>query len=522
MRRRELTTFRDTLAGVNFSLILAYLLALTVSLFAAIIVVKTNGNVAAAMAFVVVIVIVFSTFYKVEWGFYIFFAMVLLFDQFLNPMPFGVPITARAGYFDNLKGNPFLPAFSAGVMNPLEVQIAMILLAWFLTISARRDRKIQGAPFWGFAVLLSVTLLASELYGLHEGGVFLTSLWELRALCYFLVLYFLVPQVIQTKKQIGVVVWIAIFMIAIKALQGDIRLIRMGLKFDGYTVLTNHEDPMFMADLFILLMGFSFFGAKEKQRKVIFWLMPVLLLGFYAGQRRAAYAGYFVALGIFVIMLSPKDKMRFFRAVLPILFVAAAYTGVFWNYHGRIAEPIQLVKSGFSKSAKGAGERFDSNLYREFERYDLAATVKAHPVIGIGFGNPFMTPVFLISLHIPFQLWIPHDQIFWLMVNMGAIGFFIFFLFFDSLVFEASRLGRVTKDPFLKAVVFMIGAMIVNQMVISYFDMQLTFYRDMVFLGTFCGLLPTIKMLNNSTRVKPAPDIFRTRKQAKESEALEA
>lgn len=493
-------TLRKAIEGFQPGLAIAYVAVFVISLVAAAIVVRTNGKVEVAFAFVLALLVVFATIYKVEWGFYLFFGMVLLFDQFLNVMPFGVPFTARVGYFDNLKQNPLIPYFSAGVMNPLEIQIAMILLAWFISVSSRHSRKVYGVPYWGFALLLVITILASEAHGLHEGGKFLTSLWEIRALIYFLILIFLVPQVIQTREQIETLVWIFIVMVAIKALQGDIRLARLGFKFDGYTVLTNHEDPMFMADLFILLMGFSMFGARVKQRKAIFWLLPVLIMGFYAGQRRATYAGYFIVIGIFVLMLTGKERMKFFRAALPVVMILAVYTAVFWNYHGRISEPIQLVKSGFSKSEKGAGERFDSNLYREFERYDLAVTVRHHPVVGTGFGKRYMTPGFLVNLAISLQDWIPHDQIYWLMVNMGAIGFFIFFLYTNSLLFEAAHLGRIVKDPFLRAMVFMIGTMVVNQVVVSYFDMQLTFYRDMVVLGTFCGLLPVIKSLNEEER----------------------
>ncbi len=183
-----------------------------------------------------------------------------------------------------------------------------------------------------------------------------------------------------------------------------------------------------------------------------------------------------------------------------MLIVVPAYTAVFWNYHGRIAEPIQLVKSGFSNTAKGAGERFDSNLYRDFERYDLAATVKHYPVFGTGFGQKYLRPLFLVNLDVALQDWVPHDQIFWLMVNMGSVGFFIFFLFMNSLMFEVGSLTKITSDPFLRAVLFLIGTIVVNQMVVSYFDMQLTYYRDMVVLGTFCGLLPAIRTLSKQVR----------------------
>lgn len=485
-----------TLDRFEFGTIALYSFVVAVSIATAIIVVKTNGNVGAALAFILALVVVMVSFYKVEWAFYLLFGMVLLFDQFLNPMPGGVPITAKFGYFMNLKQNPYLPPFSAGVMNPIEIQLALILAGWFFAISARKSRKIIGLPFWGFGLLLLLAIVAAEFHGLRGGGIFLRSLWEIRAMIYFLLLYYLVPQIIQTRKQVNVLLWIFIVIIGIKALQGGIRLAQLGFRFDGYTVLTNHEDPVFTADLFILFFGFLLFDAKTKHRTAIKWLLPILLLGFYAGQRRAAYAGFFVCLGIFIIMLKPGERKKFFRATLPVIIALTAYTAIFWNYHGRLAEPIQLVKSGFMKSAKGSDGRYDSNLYREYERYDLAATIKSAPILGIGWGKEYLQPIPLVNIGFSLQDWITHCEILWLFANMGAIGFFIFFLFMDSLVFQAAHLGRTLKDPYLRSFAFMIAAMVVNQVVVSYLDLQLTFYRDMIFLGTFSGLLPILKILD--------------------------
>ncbi len=523
MAAKGLNLFPRNSLSFQPGIAITYALIVLVAIVAGAILVLTNGNLAAALAFIAALTVVFATLYRVEWGFYLFFGMVLTFDQFLNPMPFGTPITAKFGYFMNLKQNPFLPPFAAGDMNPIEIQLALILLAWFIAISVRRYRKIQGIPFWGFALLLFLEIFAVEFHGLHGGGSFLKSLWEIRALIYFLLLYFLVPQIIQTREQVNVVLWIFVIIISIKALQGALRFAEMGFRFDGYTVLTNHEDPMFIADLFILGIGLSQFGAKVKLRRAILWLLPILLLGFYSGQRRAAYAGFFVGLGIFIVMLTGRERLKFLRSILPILLVVTAYTIIFWNYHGRLAAPIQLVKSGFFKSAQEAGARYDSNLYRAFERYDLAATVKSAPIIGIGWGKEYLTPIPLVNIGFSLQHWIPHDEILWLMVEMGAVGFFIFFLFMDSILFEAGRLGRKLKDPFLRSLAFMIAAMVVNQMVISYFDLQLTFYRDMIFMGTFCGLLPTIRALDKKQSASPNPARASTpSKQVVESEEVTA
>ena len=296
-----------------------------------------------------------------------------------------------------------------------------------------------------------------------------------------------------------------IIVVSFKAFQGAGRFAYLGFRFRGYDVLTNHEDPLFMGDLIIMLMGMIMFGAREKQRKVILWLLPLLLLGFYSGQRRAAYGGFAVAIVLFVVMLDTKKRIKLFKVALPLLILAGAYTAVFWNDTGRAGAVIQLIKSGFSDTRRGAGQRYYSNLGRQIERYDLATTVRAYPVDGVGFGKKYLQPINLNLGISPWSLrsYIPHNEILWLLVKMGAIGFFIFWLFIDALVFEAARLGRILKDPYLRSIAFMIATALGSQMVASYFDLQLTYYRNMILLGTLCGLLPTLKALDKEQSSTP-------------------
>lgn len=480
--------------------LIPYVVIVLVSIGAAWLLVATDGDIIPALALVLVVTILFTTFYRAEWGFYILFGMVMLFDQFLNTMPGGPPITYKVGYFLNLKQNPYLPPIGAAVMNPLEVQLFLILIAWFIAVSSRRANKLQGVPIWGLALLLFLAIGFSEIHGVGTGGKLLPSLWEIRALMYFLLIFFLVPQLIQTRKQLNIILWIFIFMVAVKASQGAWRFIELGFKFKHYTTLTNHEDPLFISDLLLFLLALTVFKVKVPQRKVLLWLLPVFFLGFYAGQRRAVYASFFIALVLFLVMLKSRERLRFMRMAAPVLIILALYCAVFWNRPGRLGAPIRLIASGFSNKKKVAGDRYWSDLYRDYERYDLAITVRRFPILGMGFGKEYLQPVDLALIGTNWSLrnWIPHDEILWVMTKMGSIGFFIFFLFIDSLVFETGKLAKSLNDPYLRAVTYMIAAAIVSQMVVSYFDLQLTFYRNMVLLGTLCGFLPTIKALDKS------------------------
>ncbi len=456
--------------------------------------VMTDGSIEAAAAVVVALAILVLTFYRADLAFLLFLGMVVLFDQFIV-VPFGDPWTDSVRYFDNLKQIPFLPPVSAGVMNPLEVQLALMVFAWFLTLSARKTMQLQPVPLWGFGVLLLGALGFSLVRGLGSGGDFLPALWEVRAPFYFLLLCFFVPQIIQTREQVTAVAWLLFAMVLFKDLQGAMRFAALGFRFNGNACLTNHEDPVFTVDLLMLLIGLGIFGARTRLRIVMLLCLPVLLLGFYAGQRRAAYAAFLVCILSLVPLLRQRERTSFLRVLAPALVLFVCYAAVFWNSDSGLGAPVQLLKSGFFQDKADDGSHYTSNLYRMLERYDLAVTARSAPLLGTGFGKKYLQPLPLVPIPFPLRDWIPHDEILWLIVNMGGIGFFIFWLFINGLLLETTTLGRRLKDPFLRAVCFMIAAAIVSQMVVSYFDLQLTYYRNMIVLGTLCGLLPALKSL---------------------------
>lgn len=476
------------------------LVTLAVSIIACILLLNTGGNIVAAAGFVTAISIFLMIFYRVDWGFYVFFFMVLFFDQF--NIPGFDPVTFKMDYFKNLKENSHIPYFSAGVINPVELQLVLMLLAWFVAISVRKRTRIQHIHEWGLAVIFLASLILSFANGMVTGGTFLPALWELRALFYFVFLFFLVPQIIQTKRQLEIIMWILIAGTTIKAFQGIVRFIALGFSNGGYETLTNHEDPVFTTLLIIFLICLTLLKSNKEQRNVLLMLLPILILGFYTGQRRAAYAGLFISLIAFALVLKREERLKLFNFVMVFFLMVAVYSAVFWNSESRLASPLKLIKSSINPEKDD--ERYLSNLYRDFERYNLAYTIKTtKPITGIGFGNKYKNFIPLPDIVFPLRDYIPHNEILWIFVKTGAVGFFILWFFFDSLIFRCSSLYIKLNDPYLKSICIVIVIAIINQLVVSYYDLQLTYYRNMIVLGTFCGLIPALININKGLTEKP-------------------
>lgn len=454
----------------------------------------TNGNIMTLAAVFAPAILVWLTFYHLEYSFMALLGCVLFFDQYL--VPGFKPFTYEADFFRNFKEISFLPSHPAGVINPVELYLLLLLGSWIMMLAARKKVKLQSIPVWPTFLFFVSCLLLGFFYGLMNGGDLVIAFWETRAFFYFSIIYLFVPQIIKTRKQIRILIWICIVVIFFKACQGLYRFGMMGFSTEVLQTFTNHEDPVFMSTLFIFLATMLLLKYQDRQRTVLLLLSLPLLLGFYVSLRRAAYAGLFISLIALFIILGKEERKRYLKLAIPGLILLLVYGAAFWNSESKLAKPVQMVKSGLVKPDKDKDPgNYYSNLYRDYENYNLARTVQRKPIIGVGLGNKYDKPIELAKISFPLRDYIPHNQIIWWLVKTGAIGFFAFWLFFSSFVFKGASIYSQLKDPYLKAVCAMVVIAVTNQLVVSYFDLQLTYYRNMIYLGTLMGLLPTIKRL---------------------------
>jgi hypothetical protein len=465
----------------------------------------TDSNILAGIAFLSVLTVLLITFYRVDWGFYLFIFMVFLFDQF------GVPgfssITSQVGYFLNLSTISYLPKMEEGAVTPMELHLVLLFSVWVLVVSLRKQIHLTRVPLKLPILLLFLAVVGAVVHGQATGGDLIISLWEVRGLFYLGFFFFFAPQIIQTKRQLETLFWFCIAGISIKAFQGAERYASLGFSFgywpNIYETLTNHEDPVFFITLFVLLIGLVLFGSHPKQRRALQWLLLPLIVGYIAAQRRATYASFIASLVAFIVLIPKEERQRFLRVSMMILFVFGLYVGAFWDSHSKAGVVAQQVRATFTGEGNIRGEKdYASSLYRDQENYNLAITVQSTPIIGIGFGKPFQLAVRLWSIDInKLGMYIPHNQILWIFVKMGVVGGFLFWLFFNSFVFRGAMVFSRLADPYLKAVCALCVVAVINQLVVSYVDMQLTWYRNMVYLGTLMGLVPALEKMDEASRV---------------------
>lgn len=458
-----------------------------------------DGNVALVSGILYLTVVLLLSIFRIDLSLYLFIFSVILFEQF--QVPYFNSITHNVLFFNNLKEIPYVPFFEAGMISPFEIHIIFITFGLLLHIAVRKDFILKPIAVWGAFLLFFIAFILAFLNGIRTGGDFMVALWEVRAMFYFCLMFLIVPQILDTKNQINIFVWVIIVGVTIKALQGVIRFIDLGFTTGGYAVLTNHEDPVFMVTLFIMLIGFLIYKSGEKQKLWLIVALGVFILGFYVAQRRATYASMMVSMTALLVILPGIKRVAFLKYFLPVLLFLVVYSTVFWNNNGLAGRPVQMVKSGFIEPDKETNfDDYSSNLYRNNESYNLAKTVVNHPIIGTGFGQKYDQPISLIYIRFPLREYIPHNQIYWVIVKMGAVGFFAFWFFLNCFVVKGTKLFIRLNDPYLKVITLVVVISVINQMVVSFFDLQLTYYRSMIYLGCLMGLLPVIHRIEEEQR----------------------
>ena len=465
-----------------------------------------DGNVALVTGILYLTFVLLLSLLRIDYSLYLFIFTVLLFEQFAIP---NFPtVTHDVSFFLNLKEISYVPFFEAGVISPFEIHLLFITLALFLHFAIRKDFALKPIPVWGSFLVFFVCLVLAFLNGMRADGDFLVALWEVRALFYLCLMYLIVPQILDSKKQLTQLIWVIIIGITIKALQGVVRFADLGFTTGGYAVLTNHEDPVFMVTLFVLLIGFLLYQTGQKQKLLLLIFLVILVSGFYVAQRRATYGSLIVSISAIVIILPMLKKIQFLKYLLPVLSILLIYGFLFWNDSGSAAgRPVQMVKSAFIEPDMETNfADYSSNLYRDNENYNLAQTVVNNTVLGTGFGKRYDQPIPLVDIRFTLRDYIPHNQIYWVLVKMGAIGFFAFWFFFNCFVAKGTQIFIRLDDPYLKVITLVIVIAVINQMVVSFYDLQLTYYRSMIYLGCLMGLLPVIVHIDKEQKSRDIPN----------------
>ena len=217
-------------------------------------------GVLAGMAFVILLA------RYLELGVYVILAVAIVIEQFKI---FGLDniVTLKIPFYLNFN---LITGIGPLVFNPVELLLALMGLVWFMRAVTSREWTLRPIPGGWVVLLFGATLTVFVLFGLSRGGVFKVALWEVRALYYLLAMFFISAQVLRTRRQVEVCLWIIVIGLAIKGIQGCWRFfVDLNGHLGEIPAITGHEDALFMTTAFVFLLACFLLGHRDR----LFWVL---------------------------------------------------------------------------------------------------------------------------------------------------------------------------------------------------------------------------------------------------------
>lgn len=384
------------------------------------------------------------------------------------------------------------------VATPLEILLILTMAIWLVNGLATQQASFRGGRLALPVALFGVSLLAGLGRGLASGGDAYLALWESRWLFYIVICYFLGASLIRTHRHVETLTGLAIVATGLYAIEGAYRRIalidtgRLAGPPEGWY---SHVSVIFLVAFLVLVTAQQVYGAPRWQRLVGIGLAPVALFTLFASERRAGMIALIVAFGIVSLVWLFTRRKAFVLICLPLMIAFGAYLPVFWNNDSVLGQPARAIRSLSAPDPRDAA----SNRARDLEVLNVSATLTADPLLGVGFGRPFLQVVATPDISW-FPLWNfeSHRNVLWIWLKTGAAGFIAFLLLVGSSMALAANLLRRSTVPSTRVFATFALAGVIATLVFSYVDLGLTSGRVTLFLGVILGALGVLDRIEDA------------------------
>ncbi|MET0459747.1 MAG: O-antigen ligase family protein [Ilumatobacteraceae bacterium] len=416
-----------------------------------------------SIALLVLIVACVAAFVRPVVGVYLILFLTLVGDQVtMEWWPFTKNMSSRESIFfvsDQL------------ILNPLEVLAAFTLAAWFLQRLADPAWRFRRGALFAPVMVFTTFVVFGILRGTSSGGDTRVAIFEFRPLLYLAVVYVLITNLLSTRRQYRRLLLVSIVAISIQSIfslfyyRGLPEELRLSLES-----LNEHAATIHMNALFVFLASLWLLRARGLLRWMVILLAVPVVYAYILSQRRAAMVALFVGLFMVVVTLYYRRRRAFWVVVPLSLVFGIGLILATWNAQGGIGLPAQAVKSAFFPSQLAEEDRA-SDLYRQIEAFDLHFTIRSNPLLGLGFGQKFYTPINLPDITF-FEFWnyMPHNSILWIWIKMGFFGFVSMLFMFARAIQLGARSVVAVRTQEQVAIVLTGVTFIVMFVVFGYVD----------------------------------------------------
>jgi O-antigen ligase len=366
-------------------------------------------------------------------------------------------------------------------VTPMELVLIALGVGCFAPALTREGVRFRWGALARPMVVIALFLAAGFVRG--HGGIRNVAIMEVRPLLYLVALYLLIAHVFTKRAHYHQAIWVAIVATSIQGLFAvhAYRTLPDHIR-DNLDSLAEHSATVQMNGVFLFALGLAAFGGSRWQRRIVAVLSIPVVFAFFISQRRGAMVALFAGAIILLMVLFHRNRARFWAIAPVAIILAIGYIGATWNASGALGLPASAVKSVFFTSQLDAADQ-SSNLYRDLEAINVWYTIRASPVLGQGFGQPFIVVAPMPNIGF-FEFWqyFPHNSVLWVWIKIGFFGFVAVMYTIARAAYAGARsVRRVVSGDEAALVVVGLGYVVMFT-IFAYVDIAIT-GRPAVFLA---------------------------------------
>jgi hypothetical protein len=428
-------------------------------------------------------------------GLYIALIGTCLFEIF--PTGYGDALTDQVPFFWNV--NTIFQKNTGADFHGIPLNLFEVILAIVGGMSLFRNVYLRTVSVRGGVLFLPILFYiccvgVGWINGMATGGDFKLSLQEVRAQFYFFIAYLMAFNMVRDSRQVDRLWWITALCIGLK---GILYTFRRYVTIGGQPLpdqgVGSHEEAFFFDIYVVQLLILTICGLHPKMRILLWLLLPTVILGNLATNRRSGTAAMIIAVPYLLaaaFYALPKRRVVVSVIVALLAIIGPPYYAIFKNSDSAIAQPARAIRSQFQPDQRD----LDSDQYRIAENACQMATITQNGVtllIGYGYGKRMLHAVPIADISADYEWWdlLPHNQVLWVWMRTGTLGFFAFWMMISSIVVYCCRILRSqTADISVKAASMTAMTTIGMLMIFGLLDLQLSCFRDMIFAGMWVGV----------------------------------
>jgi hypothetical protein len=480
------------------------MLAFTVGLAPFMMLEDLTYGIGLALGALVAVVVLVLTVRAPVFGFYILAFVAVVIEEEALATPIG---TDRLNIFSwpvRLSGLP---------ERPIGFYILILLvLVMVANLALRKSAALRGGPLIVPFLMFLGCVAIGVIHGVSSGGQVRIIVLEVRPFWYLFTTYLVAYNVITEKRHVMGFFWILVLGTFFKGLQGCyivITALHGHINSDANEIMA-HEQSYFFIMIFLLIL----LCVLMKRMRALMWVsiasLPFVTIALIANNRRADYLALVlgaVAVWLLAIRINAARRRQLIIGFIVTATLMGGYILVFSSVKTPISSPAQSIISVIHPSATDLRD-LASNLYRDNEDFDLKYTEKQSPILGYGFGKPFLTPdplPNLIGLD-PYYLYIPHNNILWIWMRLGPVGYIAFWYLFGAAIVRGGVIAKRLRDPDLQLVALFAIGCFVMEIPLAYGDYQIYFYRNVFITGLLMGMLLRLPAIDAKGAVEAVSD----------------